>query len=229
MPFASVEQNYRLRPASSLIGRRPQLLPGIVTALATCLRGLRGLAVHDGRRSGRFPTVLLTDITSQSVVQTLPGPLLRQRAKSSNMVDFGGKSCGSISHEQPVRSRYKIAFTISRRSTVRSRPPPDAGGNSRSPIPHCSSDKSDRYARRAEAPDMIGLPVEMNSELTARSTHLSPLAAQTTYLSRCPVNDYSTEDRHFLKAPKPQNNAQLATETGAVRLSTTAGCPWSAP
>ena len=64
---------------------------------------------------------------------------------------LGSRSCGNMSHWQPLRLRYRIVFTTSRISTSRGRPPccVRAAGISGASTAHCSSVRSEGYALRA--------------------------------------------------------------------------------
>lgn len=74
---------------------------------------------------------------------------LVQLRKHLYEVCHGGRSWGSIRHGQPERSRYRMAFTTSRSSTERGRPPGLASGSRGARISHWASVKSVGYGFRS--------------------------------------------------------------------------------
>ena len=62
--------------------------------------------------------------------------------KYSCTVCQGGRSLGSIRQAHPLRRTYRMPLTISRRSTVRGRPPGLAAGSNGDRASHCSSVRS---------------------------------------------------------------------------------------
>src|SRR5688572_6309371 len=77
--------------------------------------------------SGLRPCLMRQSARNPSLIRS-HSPLAVHARKYVYTVCHLGKSCGNIRHEQPVRSTYKMAFTISRRSTLRGRPPALAAG-----------------------------------------------------------------------------------------------------
>ena len=75
-------------------------------------------------------------------------PSMVQLRKYLYRVCQGGRSCGTIRQGHPLRSKYRMPFTTSRRSTVRGRPPGLAGGSRGPRISHCSSVRSLGYDLR---------------------------------------------------------------------------------
>jgi hypothetical protein len=72
-------------------------------------------------------------------------PSARHRRKYPQAVPQGGRSWGIIRQGQPLRSTYKMAFTTSRKSTVRGRPPHLAAGSRGANSSHWASVRSLGY------------------------------------------------------------------------------------
>src|SRR5215831_15156090 len=93
-----------------------------------------------------------TRVRSRKALTILsPVPSSRHWVKESYTVLLGSKSCGNISHWQPLRFRYNRVLSTSRMLTFRGRPPRGlclAGGISGATIAHCSSVRSDGYVFR---------------------------------------------------------------------------------
>ena len=75
-------------------------------------------------------------------------PSMVQLRKYLYRVCQGGRSCGTIRQGHPLRSKYRMPFTTSRRTIVRGRPPGLAGGSRGPRISHCSSVRSLGYDLR---------------------------------------------------------------------------------
>jgi hypothetical protein len=73
-------------------------------------------------------------------------PSARHLRKYPQAVPQGGRSWGIIRQGQPLRSTYKMAFTTSRKSTVRGRPPHLAAGSRGASSSHWASVRSLGYA-----------------------------------------------------------------------------------
>src|SRR2546428_11186843 len=90
-----------------------------------------------------------TRVRSRKAVTTLVHvPSLRHWTKSSYTVLLGNKSCGNLSHWQPLRLRENKVWRTSRISTCRGRPPRGldfADGIRGSTMVHCSSVRSEGY------------------------------------------------------------------------------------
>lgn len=91
-----------------------RVIPARRAANRVC--ALDRLRVDD--RSGRAgvgrPSVCLTALRNWSCSSSSE-PSSRQRTKCQYTVSHGGKSFGNWRHEQPVRNKYRIALTTSRR------------------------------------------------------------------------------------------------------------------
>ena len=96
-----------------------------------------GLLPSPSRTSGRKLSCTRSQVPSSD-----------QRRKYLYAVCQGGKSCGIIRQEQPLRSTYRMALSISRRSTLRGLPPGLASGSSGDRSSHCSSVRSLGYSLR---------------------------------------------------------------------------------
>ena len=90
---------------------------------------------------GSLPSASRTQGRSVSLTRSHV-PSMVQLRKYLYRVCQGGRSCGTIRQGHPLRSKYRMPFTTSRRSTVRGRPPGLAGGSRGPRISHCSSVRS---------------------------------------------------------------------------------------
>ena len=77
---------------------------------------------------GFLPSASRTQGRSVSLTRSHVPPMVQLR-KYLYRVCQGGRSCGTIRQGHPLRSKYRMPFTTSRRSTVRGRPPGLAGGS----------------------------------------------------------------------------------------------------
>ena len=96
---------------------------------------------------GSLPSASRTQGRSVSLTRSHV-PSMVQLRKYLYRVCQGGRSCGTIRQGHPLRSKYRMPFTTSRRSTVRGRPPGLAGGSRGPRISHCSSVRSLGYDLR---------------------------------------------------------------------------------
>ena len=96
---------------------------------------------------GFLPSASRTQGRSVSLTRSHVPPMVQLR-KYLYRVCQGGRSCGTIRQGHPLRSKYRMPFTTSRRSTVRGRPPGLAGGSRGPRISHCSSVRSLGYDLR---------------------------------------------------------------------------------
>ena len=85
---------------------------------------------------GSLPTASRTEGRSVSLTRSHV-PSIVQLRKYLYRVCQGGRSWGTIRQGHPLRSTYRTPFIISRRSTVRGRPPGLAGGSRGLRIAHC--------------------------------------------------------------------------------------------
>jgi hypothetical protein len=140
-----------------------------------------GLAVGDGGGRRSFASGALPVGHDQRVMNSRPDPFPLPAAQVGVNRLSRGKSCGSSRQEQPARSRYRIASTISRFGARRGRPPCAASGiiGSSPPIGR-SSGRSDRrgacggasaiVASRVADPDTARITTPMPWESTFSNT-----------------------------------------------------------